>query len=65
MPTQKWCSVPGCKEFIFASLDDFDEFDWSAFQIPDGEGEIECYCPKHQKEMQQKMEKMLMGVEPK
>jgi len=26
MPTQKWCNVSGCKNFIFATLDDFAEY---------------------------------------
>ena len=60
MPTQKWCNVTGCQEFIFVTLDDFLENGWSAFQIPNGKGKVLCYCPKHQKEMQEQMKKRLL-----
>ncbi|KKK58903.1 hypothetical protein LCGC14_3039780, partial [marine sediment metagenome] len=45
MPTQKPCSVIGCKKFIFAKLDDLADNGWSAFQIPAGKGKVLCYCP--------------------
>lgn len=60
MPTQKWCSVPKCKNFVFSALDDFDEHGWSAFQIPNGSGEVRHFCPDHQKEMKDTMEKALI-----
>ena len=59
MATQKWCSVSECKNFIFATLDDFGEEGWSAFQIPPGRGKPLCFCPDHQKEMKEEMEKKL------
>ncbi len=62
MPTQKWCSVNGCEKFIFASLSDFHEYGWSAFQIPAGKGKALCFCPDHQKEMKDEMEKRLISM---
>lgn len=59
MPTQKWCNVAGCKKFIFAKLDDLADYNWSAFQIPAGKGKVLCFCPDHQKEMMEEMEKRL------
>ncbi len=56
MATQKWCSAAGCKKFIFATLSDFDEHGWSAFQIPAGNGKVQCFCPDHQEEMKNEME---------
>ena len=47
MATQKWCNAKGCRSFIFAKLVDFDENNWSAFQIPNGKGKVFCYCPEH------------------
>jgi len=60
MPTQKFCNVGDCKEFIFATLDDFGEHGWTAFQCPAGNGKVVCYCPKHQKECMRDMEKVLL-----
>jgi len=60
MPTQKPCSVIGCKKFIFAKLDDLADNGWSAFQIPNGSGEVRHFCPDHQKEMKDTMEKALI-----
>ena len=59
MATQKWCNVAGCTNFIFAILDDFADNGWSAFQIPAGKGKPLCFCPGHQKEMKEEMEKRL------
>ena len=54
MPTQKWCNVEGCPNFIFATLDDFYKFGWSGFQIPAGRKAL-CFCPDHHKEMKERM----------
>ena len=62
MPTQKWCSVAGCTKFVFATLDDLCEYKWSAFQIPAGNGKVKCFCPDHQKEMKDSMEKALTST---
>lgn len=59
MPTQKWCNQAGCKEFVFAKLDDFSELGWGAYQIPNGKGKVKCWCPKHQEEMNRQMVKDL------
>jgi len=61
MATQKWCSVAGCKNFIFATLDDLCEHNWTAFQIPTGKGKVRCYCPNHLKECKEDMHKALSG----
>jgi len=62
MATQKWCNVAGCKNFIFATLNDLAEHGWSAFQIPAGNrnGKVLCFCPEHQEEMKEEMEKRLI-----
>ncbi len=60
MATQKWCSAKGCKKFIFATLDDFADNEWSAFQIPNGKGKVQCFCPDHYQEMRESMEKALI-----
>ena len=62
MPTQKWCSVTGCKKFIFVTLDDFADNNWSAFQIPNGKGKVRCFCPDHQNEMKEEMQKALLAT---
>ena len=68
MSTQKWCNVPRCKKFIFATLNDFVEYGWNAFQIPNNRGKPQCYCPKHTEEMKKDMKKWLLelqGITPK
>ena len=59
MATQKWCSIAGCKNFIFATLNDFADNGWSAFQIPSGNGKVRCFCPDHQTEMKEQMHNQL------
>ena len=59
MPTQKWCNVVGCKNFIFATLDDLHESNWTAFQIPAGKGKVKCYCQGHFKECEEDINKTL------
>jgi len=66
MPTQKSCWVHSCDKFIFATLNDFEEHGWTAFQIPTGKGKALCFCPDHQKEMKAEMKKRLLqqkGIE--
>jgi len=60
MPTQKWCSVNGCKKFIFVTLDSLYKYGWSAFQIPTGNGKVMCFCQDHQKEMKEVMKYKLL-----
>jgi hypothetical protein len=53
MSEEKRCSVVGCKSTTEAQLCDFEEIKWSAFRI--GQGEIICFCPNHQEEMQREL----------
>ena len=64
MATQKWCNVAGCKNFIFATLRDFAENNWSAFAIPSTSKAV-CYCPEHQEEMKKDMENKLTQKQEK
>jgi len=57
---KKICNVLECEEFISVRLDELAENNWSAFQIPNGNGKVVCYCPKHQKIMKEDMEIMLL-----
>lgn len=59
MPTQKFCNATGCKKFIFVTMDELAEHGWGAFQIPAGKGKPLCFCPEHQIEMREQMEKKL------
>ena len=40
-------------------MDELAEHGWSAFQIPAGKGKPLCFCPEHQLEMREQMEKKL------
>ena len=60
MATQKWCSVGGCEKFIFATLDDLHEHNWTAFQTPAGKGKVRYYCPNHLKECKEDIQKSMI-----
>jgi hypothetical protein len=54
------CSVTNCNNSLFARFEDFPEHGWSAWKIPHTGGQTKCFCPEHQIEMQEEVEKSLL-----
>lgn len=64
MAKKRYCNVKECSKTTNIPLIDFGENNWAAFQIPDGKGEIVCYCPEHNREGQKYMEECLLQQKP-
>ena len=55
---EKRCSIINCNKYIFATLDEFAENNWSAFAIPSN-SKPTYFCPNHQEECSIQIKKAL------